>query len=58
MSNLSSIAKDAGMKYITITSRHHDGFSMFKTKANNYNIVDRTPFKKDILKMLGGKCFL
>ena len=50
------IAKDAGMKYITITSRHHDGFSMFKTKANNYNIVDGTPFKKDILKMLAEEC--
>ncbi len=50
------IAKDAGMKYITITSRHHDGFSMFKTKANNYNIIDGTPFKKDILKMLAEEC--
>ena len=50
------IAKDAGVKYITITSRHHDGFSMFKTKANNYNIVDGTPFKKDILKMLAEEC--
>lgn len=50
------IAKDAGMKYITITSRHHDGFSMFKTKANNYNIIDGTPYKKDILQMLAEEC--
>ena len=40
------MAKDAGMKYITITSRHHDGFSMFDTKASDYNIVDRTHYKK------------
>ena len=50
------MAKESGMKYITITSRHHDGFSMFKTKANNYNIVNATPFKKDILKMLAEEC--
>ena len=39
------MAKDAGMKYITITSRHHDGFSMFKTYQNDYNIVDSTPYE-------------
>ena len=47
------MAKDAGMKYITITSRHHDGFSMFDTGANAYNIVDGTPYGKDILKQYG-----
>jgi len=50
------MAKESGMKYITITSRHHDGFSMFKTKASDYNIVNATPFKKDILKMLAEEC--
>ncbi|MEX0274911.1 MAG: alpha-L-fucosidase [Flavobacteriaceae bacterium] len=50
------MAKDAGMKYITITSRHHDGFSMFGTKANGYNIVDATPYGKDILKQLAEAC--
>lgn len=50
------IAKDAGMKYITITSRHHDGFSMFKTKASPYNIVDATPFKRDPIKELAEEC--
>jgi alpha-L-fucosidase len=50
------IAKAAGMKYITITSRHHDGFSMFATKATNYNIVDATPFKKDPMKDLAEAC--
>lgn len=50
------IAKAAGMKYITITSRHHDGFSMFDTKASDYNIVDATPYKKDPLKELAAAC--
>jgi alpha-L-fucosidase len=50
------IAKAAGMKYITITSRHHDGFSMFATKATAYNIVDATPYKKDPMKELAAAC--
>jgi alpha-L-fucosidase len=48
--------KDAGAKYITITSRHHDGFSMFKTATSNYNIVDGTPFHRDVLKELAAAC--
>jgi alpha-L-fucosidase len=51
-----SLARQAGMKYITITSRHHDGFSMFKTAATPYNIVDWTPFKRDPLKELAEEC--
>jgi alpha-L-fucosidase len=47
-----SIAKNAGMKYITITSKHHDGFAMFDSKVSDYNIVARTPYKKDPLKAL------
>lgn len=50
------MAKEAGMKYITITSRHHDGFSMFDTKASDYNIVEKTPYKKDVLKALAAAC--
>ena len=50
------MAKNAGMKYITITSRHHDGFSMFDSKASTYNIVDKTPYGKDVLKMLAKSC--
>jgi alpha-L-fucosidase len=50
------IAKDAGMKYITITSKHHDGFAMFGSKQSDWNIVDRTPYKKDPLKMLADEC--
>jgi len=51
-----SLAKDAGAKYITITSRHHDGFSMFHTAATTYNIVDWTPFKRDPMKELADEC--
>lgn len=50
------MVKDAGMKYITITSKHHDGFAMFHSKVSDYNIVDRTPYKKDVLKMLADEC--
>lgn len=48
--------KDSGAKYITITSRHHDGFSMWGTKQSDFNIVDATPYKKDVLKMLADEC--
>jgi len=48
--------KGSGAKYITITSRHHDGFSMWKTAQSDYNIVDGTPYGKDVLKMLSDEC--
>jgi alpha-L-fucosidase len=51
-----SIAKAAGMKYITITARHHDGFSMFGSRVSRYNIVDWTPFRRDPLKELAEAC--
>jgi alpha-L-fucosidase len=51
-----ALAKAAGMRYITITSRHHDGFAMFGTKATTYNIVDWTPFGRDPLKALADEC--
>jgi alpha-L-fucosidase len=51
-----TMAKEAGMKYITITSRHHDGFSMFDSKATDYDIVDATPYGKDVLKLLAEEC--
>jgi len=50
------LAKDAGMKYIVITSKHHDGFAMFRSSASPYNVVDATPFKRDILKELADAC--
>ena len=51
-----TMAKKAGMKYITITSRHHDGFSMFDSKATDYDIVEATPYGKDVLKALAEEC--
>jgi alpha-L-fucosidase len=51
-----SVAKAAGMKYITITSKHHDGFAMFDSKVSDWDIVDRSPYGKDILKMLKQEC--
>jgi alpha-L-fucosidase len=50
------LAQDAGMKYIVITSKHHDGFAMFKSKGSPYNVVDATPFKRDVLKELADAC--
>jgi len=51
-----AMVKDAGMKYITITSKHHDGFAMWGTKQSNWDIVDRTPYHQDALKMLADEC--
>ncbi|MFQ3341313.1 MAG: alpha-L-fucosidase [Flavobacteriaceae bacterium] len=51
-----ALAKSAGMKYITITSRHHDGFSMFDSKVTDFDIIDKTPYKKDVLKLLAEEC--
>jgi alpha-L-fucosidase len=51
-----ALAKAAGVRYITITSKHHDGFAMFATKQSDWNVVDRTPYKKDPLKMLADGC--
>lgn len=50
------IAKDAGMKYIVITSKHHDGFCMFDSKLTDYNIVKATPFHRDPLMELSRAC--
>lgn len=50
------LAKDAGMKYITITSKHHDGFAMYDSKVSDYTIVKKTPYGKDVLKMLAEEC--
>ena len=51
-----ALAKAAGMKYITITSKHDDGFAMFDSKISDYDVVDRTPYKKDVLKALADEC--
>jgi alpha-L-fucosidase len=44
-----SLAKEAGMRYMVITSKHHDGFTLFPTAASKWNIVDATPWKKDLI---------
>ncbi|MGJ8678256.1 MAG: alpha-L-fucosidase [Akkermansiaceae bacterium] len=53
---IAQLAKDAGMKYIIITSKHHDGFAMYHSKSNNFNIVDATPYGKDPMKELAQAC--
>ncbi len=50
------IAKNAGMKYIVITSKHHDGFCLWDSKVTDYDIIDATPFNRDILKELSKAC--
>ena len=50
------MAQDAGMKYIVITSKHHDGFAMYHSAASKYNIFDATPFHRDPLKELSAAC--
>lgn len=51
-----SLAKNAGMKYIVITSKHHDGFAMFDSEYDDYNIKDGTPYGKDLLAELSREC--
>ena len=51
-----SLAHDAGMKYMVLTTKHHDGFAMFRSHASAYNIADATPFKRDPLKELSVAC--
>lgn len=50
------LAKNAGMKYIVFTTKHHDGFAMFKSKASNFNIYDYTPFKRDVVDEVVNAC--
>ena len=51
-----TLAKRAGMKYITITSKHHDGFAMFDSRLTDWNVVARTPYGKDVIGMLAAEC--
>ncbi|MDX2430397.1 MAG: alpha-L-fucosidase [Bacteroides sp.] len=54
--NIARLAKDAGMKYIVITSKHHDGFALFDSECSDYDMVDRTPYKADAIKELYDAC--
>jgi alpha-L-fucosidase len=53
---IARLARQAGMKFIVITAKHHDGFNMFATKQTNYNMVDGTPYGKDIVQQLSMAC--
>lgn len=50
------LAKEAGMRYITITSKHHDGFAMWDSDVSDYNIAQATPYGQDVLRMLAEEC--
>jgi alpha-L-fucosidase len=50
------MAKNAGMKYLIVGAKHHDGFAMFDTEASDWNVVDATPYGKDLLKPLAEAC--
>lgn len=53
---IAQLAKDAGMKYIVVTSKHHDGFAMYDSKSNDFNIVKATRFARDPMKELAKAC--
>jgi len=53
---IAKLAKDAGMKYVVITSKHHDGFAMYDSEVSDYDIVDATPFKRDVVQELYDAC--
>ena len=51
-----ALAKAAGMRFLVVTAKHHDGFAMFGTKQSDYNLVDATPYHKDVVKQLAEAC--
>ena len=51
-----TMAKQAGMRYLVITSKHHEGFALFHSKVDPYNVVDATPFGRDIIAELAAAC--
>jgi len=50
------LARDAGMRYFVFTAKHHDGFAMFRSRADGYNVVDATPFGRDVVEELANAC--
>lgn len=50
------LVRDAGMKYLVVTSKHHDGFAMYHSRVSDYNIVDATPFRRDVIGELAEAC--
>lgn len=53
---LVQLAKQAGMKYLVATTKHHDGFAMYHSKVSAYNIVDATPYKRDVIREIADAC--
>lgn len=51
------LAKEVGMKYFVVTSKHHDGFALFHSKVDRYNVVDATPFGRDVIAEIGEACY-
>lgn len=51
------LARDSGMKYFVLTSKHHDGFALFRSKADRFNVVDATPFGRDVVGELAEACY-
>ena len=51
-----AFAKECGMKYVVITTKHHDGFAMYHSKVDKYNVVDATPFGRDVVGELSAAC--
>jgi alpha-L-fucosidase len=51
-----SLIKSAGQKYVILTAKHHDGFAMFRTATTHYNVVEQTPFARDVVKELADEC--
>jgi len=50
------LARAAGARYITLTTKHHDGFAMFDTRVSDWDIVDRSPYRRDVLRLLADEC--
>ncbi len=53
---IAHLAKQTGMKYLVFTAKHHDGFAMYRTKVNDYNLIDWTPLKRDLVQELANAC--
>ena len=51
-----SLAAEAGQRYLVVTAKHHDGFAMYGSKVSSYNIVDATPYGRDVLQELHDAC--
>jgi alpha-L-fucosidase len=51
-----ALAKAAGMRYITVTAKHHDGFAMFDSQVSDWDIVERTPYRRDVIRALAEEC--